>query len=182
MAFKTQASRLRSLVAHRPHSTTSSSSSSVGTPTPEIPASAAAHRRSTPPAFSRANYGAFFQSAPRLGNQWLDDPILSWYWGQRAPASVVAEIELDLRTFGARVADDVLESHLECEANPPRLEQFDAWGRRVDKLVTCDAWKRMKRVSAEEGLVAIAYEKKYGEWSRLYQVRTKTTTTTTTAE
>ena len=25
----------------------------------------------------------------------------------------------------------------ECEANPPYLQQTDAWGHRVDKLVTC---------------------------------------------
>lgn len=86
------------------------------------------------------------------------------------PASVFEEIEPDLRAFGGRVADDVLELHRECEANPPRLEQFDAWGKRVDRLVTCDAWKRMKTISAEEGLVAIAYENKYGAASRLYQI------------
>ena len=25
----------------------------------------------------------------------------------------------------------------ECEANPPYLQQTDAWGHRIDKLVTC---------------------------------------------
>lgn len=35
---------------------------------------------------------------------------------------------------------------------------------RVDELVTCDAWKQQKRVSAEEGIVATAYERKHGEW------------------
>jgi hypothetical protein len=48
--------------------------------------------------------------------------------------------------------------------NPPRLEQYDAWGKRIDRLVTSDAWKRMKVISAEEGLIAIAYERKFGEW------------------
>lgn len=52
----------------------------------------------------------------------------------------------------------------ECEVNPPRLVHFDPWGRRVDHIVTSEAWKRMKELSAREGLVAIGYEKLFGEW------------------
>ena len=39
---------------------------------------------------------------------------------------------------------------------------MDAWGRRVDRLWTCDAWRRQKTIAAEEGLVAIGYEA--GKW------------------
>lgn len=74
------------------------------------------------------------------------------------------EIQSDLRKFGARVADDIYELHLQCENNPPRHQPFDSWGHRVDKLITCEAWKKMKSVSAEEGLVSIAYERKFGEY------------------
>lgn len=52
----------------------------------------------------------------------------------------------------------------ECEVNPPRLVQFDPWGRRVDNIVTSPAVKRMKSLSAQEGLVAIGYERSFGEW------------------
>ena len=41
---------------------------------------------------------------------------------------------------------------------------FDAWGNRVDELVTSPAWKRMHDISAEEGLVALAYERKHHQW------------------
>lgn len=41
---------------------------------------------------------------------------------------------------------------------------------RTDNLITCEAWKEMKRISAREGLISIAYEKKYAEFSRLYQI------------
>ena len=156
-----------------PHSTPSSSSSSSSpssAPSPNPSSPPPLPPLHPPPSFSRARHGSFIQAAPRLGNQWSDDPVLARYLRQHLPASVFEEIEPDLRAFGGRVADDVLELHRECEANPPRLEQFDAWGRRVDRLVTCEAWKRMKTISAEEGLVAIAYENKYGAGSRLYQV------------
>jgi len=39
----------------------------------------------------------------------------------------------------------------------------------MNPAVTCDAWKRMKGVSAEEGLVAIPYEGTFGEWGRMIQ-------------
>jgi alkylation response protein AidB-like acyl-CoA dehydrogenase len=57
----------------------------------------------------------------------------------------------------------------ECETNLPYLEQFDPWGKPVSNVVTCQAWINMKNVSAEEGLIAIGYERKYGEFSRIYQ-------------
>ena len=46
----------------------------------------------------------------------------------------------------------------------PRHEPYDTWGRRVGMLIMCDAWKRQKEISAEEGIVAIPYEKLYGPW------------------
>lgn len=70
----------------------------------------------------------------------------------------------DLCAFGDRVASEVDEWGRECELNPPRLVHFDSWGRRVDHIVTSQAWKRMKDLSAQEGLVAIGYERSFGEW------------------
>lgn len=70
----------------------------------------------------------------------------------------------DLYAFGERVASEVDEWGRECEVTPPRLVHFDAWGRRVDHIVTSPAWKRMKDLSAQEGLVAIGYERTFGEW------------------
>lgn len=70
----------------------------------------------------------------------------------------------DLCAFGERVASEVDEWGRECELNPPRLVHFDSWGCRVDHIVTSPAWKRMKDLSAQEGLVAIGYERSFGEW------------------
>ncbi|KAK2170520.1 hypothetical protein LSH36_2g02030 [Paralvinella palmiformis] len=81
----------------------------------------------------------------------------------REEANVYSDIAPDLERFGDRVSGDLLKLHHECEKNPPVLEQFNGWGERVDNIRMCDAWNKMKAVSAEEGLVAIAYEGKYGE-------------------
>lgn len=52
----------------------------------------------------------------------------------------------------------------QCEQQPPTLEHFDAWGRRVDNIQTCEGWGQLHDVSAEEGLISIAFERKYGQW------------------
>ena len=120
--------------------------------------------------FSAAKRGPFFQTAPKLGNQYIQDPFMAKQLAIELPAEMFAAIQSDLTAFGARVGDEIYELHLEAEANPPRVEHYDPWGNRVDRLITCDAWKRMKSISAREGLVAIPYERKYAEFSRLYQL------------
>ena len=36
--------------------------------------------------------------------------------------------------------------------------------------MTCESWKKLKCVSAQEGIVASAYERNYGKYSRLFQM------------
>ncbi|XP_072456100.1 acyl-CoA dehydrogenase family member 11-like isoform X2 [Notamacropus eugenii] len=120
--------------------------------------------------FSRAGIGTFFQGQPNLGNQYLEDALLQGSLKRQLPTQVFAEVNKDLQRFGARVSDEILSLGKECEATPPRLQQFDGWGQRVDQILTCPAWKKLKEISAEEGLVAIGYERKYSSWSRMYQV------------
>jgi len=43
------------------------------------------------------------------------------------------------------------------------------WGKIVNISVTSNAWKKMKDISAEEGIVATGYERKHGEYSRIHQ-------------
>lgn len=51
---------------------------------------------------------------------------------------------------------------------PPKLVQYDQWGRRIDDLQTSEGWRELKAISQREGLPGIFYERKYGEKSRLY--------------
>ncbi|KAJ6659154.1 hypothetical protein lerEdw1_019457 [Lerista edwardsae] len=106
----------------------------------------------------------------RIGNPYLEDVFLQGYLESRLPPKVFAGVSMDLERFGARVKDEIDSLGRECELNPPRLQQFDAWGQRVDQIITCSAWKRMKVISAEEGLIAEAYERKYSSWSRVHQI------------
>ena len=67
-----------------------------------------------------------------------------------------------------------LASMCDAEKNIPWLEQFDAFGNRIDKIHTSAGWKFMKDQSAKNGLIAGAYESdlsnKRDETSRLIQI------------
>jgi putative acyl-CoA dehydrogenase len=111
----------------------------------------------------------FYQDPPRLTNQYDDDPVLRSYLSRRLPPEVLAEIQPELRHLGRRAVTDLLALDAAAEATPPRLVQYDPWGRRVDDIVTSEAWSALDRVAAEEGLVAIGYEREHGALSRIDQ-------------
>lgn len=69
-----------------------------------------------------------------------------------------------------RCATELLALSAEMEIQQPYLIQYDSWGRRVDELVTCAAWKRQHVVAANEGLIAHGYTREYGPLSRVYQL------------
>ena len=120
--------------------------------------------------FSGAKRGDFVQLAPKLGNQYEQDSFLKESLALEIPKEYLKDIEPDLHQFGHQVATNIYELHLECEKNPPHVETYDGWGNRVDKLIVCNAWKEMKNISAKEGLIAIPYENKYSNYSRIYQI------------
>ncbi|XP_015672936.1 acyl-CoA dehydrogenase family member 11-like [Protobothrops mucrosquamatus] len=108
--------------------------------------------------------------APRIGNPYLEDPLLQAYLRAHLPAQVFAEVNIDLERFGDHLRDEIDFLGRECELNPPRLLHFDAWGQRVDQVTTCPAWKKLKDISAEESLVAEGYKRRYSCWSRVHQI------------
>ena len=112
----------------------------------------------------------FFQDPPRLGNQYDDDRVLRSYLRRALPDDVLAQIEPGLRALGARAAGEMLALVDAAEAEPPRHVPYDAWGRRVDRIETSEAWRALDRIAAEEGNVATAYERAHGALSRVHQM------------
>ncbi|EGC32589.1 hypothetical protein DICPUDRAFT_49513 [Dictyostelium purpureum] len=111
----------------------------------------------------------FQQQSPLLGNQFLEDTELLKALKRVLPLEVLNEIKPDLTQFGDRVVNDILELGRASENNPPKLLQLDAWGRRIDKIVVDESWNKLKDIGCKEGLVSIGYERKYKEFSRIYQ-------------
>jgi putative acyl-CoA dehydrogenase len=110
-----------------------------------------------------------FQDPPQLPNTWDGDPWLRSLLATELPPDVLAAVAPHLRHLGERAATDLLPLAAAAEAQPPQHVPFDAWGRRVDRLELSPGWLGLKRVAAEEGLVAAGYERAHGPFSRSYQ-------------
>lgn len=114
-------------------------------------------------------FSDFIQQAPKLENEFTDDQFLQDYLSSYLPRETVDVITPDLIQFGKRSATEFISWAREAETNPPTLTQFNAWGERIDEIQISQGWLNLEKVAAEDGLVAIGYERKFGEHSRLYQ-------------
>jgi alkylation response protein AidB-like acyl-CoA dehydrogenase len=111
---------------------------------------------------------AFFQDAPRLENAWDGDPLLREYLARRL-GGALAELEPELRHLGALAAGPLLALQAADRTAEPRHVPYDAWGRRVDRIELTPLWREAARLAAEHGLVATAYERRFGAASRVVQ-------------
>ncbi|HEV7587413.1 MAG TPA: acyl-CoA dehydrogenase family protein, partial [Longimicrobium sp.] len=111
---------------------------------------------------------SFIQTPPTLGNQYDDDAALRSLLSRVLPAEVLAEVEPSLREVG-RLSAELYPAQLADLPNEPRLVQWDAWGSRVDRIELTPLWLRAERIAAEHGVVATAYERTHGRFSRLHQ-------------
>ncbi len=112
----------------------------------------------------------FHQPPPHLADPFTSDSVLTGYLARRLPPEIRTAIEPGLVRLGALVAGEMLGLANEAERDPPRLISFDAWGRRSDRIEVSPAWKRLHAIAAEEGVVATAYERREGAWSRVHQI------------
>ncbi|KNC99289.1 uncharacterized protein SPPG_05543 [Spizellomyces punctatus DAOM BR117] len=115
-----------------------------------------------------ANQG-FKQEPPVLQNQYEDDPALQGILFHYLPHSDFEAVTGDLKNLGQRAITDILALGDNAEQHHPTLTQYDHWCRRIDKLETSEGWRALKGVAAEEGLIAIGYERKLRQFSRVYQ-------------
>jgi len=106
---------------------------------------------------------AFFQEPPRLGNQFDDDPMLV-SWIARFCPDVAAELraigELSVECYARQLAD---------RGNEPVLTQWDAWGKRIDKIEVSPLWREAQVLAARHGMVAAGYEPRFGAHARTHQ-------------
>ncbi|WP_441292306.1 acyl-CoA dehydrogenase family protein [Sorangium sp. KYC3313] len=112
---------------------------------------------------------AFYQDPPTLGNQYDDDRVLRSYLARALPREVVASITPSLREMGELAGGRLYQLQLADRANEPKLTSWDAWGRRVDHVEVTELWKEAARIACERGVVATAYERAHGAFSRVHQ-------------
>ncbi|HEY7742996.1 MAG TPA: acyl-CoA dehydrogenase family protein [Burkholderiales bacterium] len=111
----------------------------------------------------------FVQAPPELGNQYTADRALRSYLVRALPADVLAEIEPELVTLGALAGGELYRFQLADRENEPVLIQWDAWGNRVDRIEVSPLWREAERIAAERGIIATAYERSHGAYSRVHQ-------------
>lgn len=111
----------------------------------------------------------FYQKGAELKNQFEDDHVFKTYLKHIIPTKDWPTIEKDLSRFGQRVVDEMEALAAEAESLPPIHVPYNPWGKRVDDITVSHAWNKLHVIAAEEGIVAHGYERKYAEFSRLYQ-------------
>ncbi len=112
---------------------------------------------------------AFFcQAPPALGNQYYDDrafrSLMTRRFGDRLQA-----VEGLLAEMGELAGGKLYRLQLEDRLNEPVLTRWDAWGNRIDRIEVTPLWRKASRIAAEFGLVAEAYEQRWGPLSRSLQ-------------
>jgi len=111
----------------------------------------------------------FFQEPPTLTNTFRSDTVLREHLERLLPAELLAEATPELDAMGEAAAGELARLGALAEAAPPRLVQFDAWGRRVDRIEVSAAWEELLAAQARAGLVAVAYDGRHGPHGRVLQ-------------
>lgn len=111
---------------------------------------------------------SFVQSPPGVGAPYDDDAALRSLLGRLLPPDVLRDAGPSLRAMG-RLSAELYPEQLADRGNEPVLTQWDAWGNRVDRIELTPLWRRAERIAAEHGVVATAYERAHGAFSRIHQ-------------
>jgi alkylation response protein AidB-like acyl-CoA dehydrogenase len=111
----------------------------------------------------------FHQTPPRLTNTFNSSRWLKSYLQWRLPKDQQKEALAELSQLGEKMAGPVLALGRQAEREKPVHVPFDPWGKRIDELRISQAWNQLKNFSAETGMVAEGYERRFGAHSRLFQ-------------
>lgn len=112
----------------------------------------------------------FFQDPPRLPHPFRSDRPLRRLLLRRLGAERFASVEPELDRLGDLAGGSMLALAAEAERDAPRHRPWETWGRRVDALELSPAWGELHALAAREGVVATAYERRFGALARLVQM------------
>lgn len=109
------------------------------------------------------------QAPPTLGNQYEDDRALRSLLRRALPADVHRDVAPSLREMGRLAGGPLYALQQADRLHEPELTRWDAWGNHVDVVAMTPLWQEAERLAAEHGVVATAYERRHGHYSRLHQ-------------
>jgi alkylation response protein AidB-like acyl-CoA dehydrogenase len=111
----------------------------------------------------------FVQASPELGNQYDADRVLRSYLARTLPPEMLRDIQPALSRMGALAGGELYRFQLADRHSEPVHVPWDAWGNHVDRIEVSPLWREAECIAAREGLVAIAYERRHAEFSRVHQ-------------
>jgi alkylation response protein AidB-like acyl-CoA dehydrogenase len=111
---------------------------------------------------------SFHQAPPTLSNQYDDDALLRGYLKHALPPDVLAAIEPELREMG-EIAVELAALAQETRVEEPRLVPWSPWGERIDHIELTQVWKKAEPIAAQHGVVAAAYDPRFGKYARVHQ-------------
>lgn len=109
------------------------------------------------------------QSAPRLGNQFLEDWLLRAWLESQLPGELLREYHPILDELGRQSGDELYRMQQADRIHEPRLTQWDAWGERIDTIELTEVWQHAHKLAAEYGLIATGYDSGLNEHARSLQ-------------
>src|SRR5579871_2519336 len=112
----------------------------------------------------------FIQSGPdQAGNLFKTDAFLLGMTRRYLTDDAYLLMLPKLLNLGDEVLHRVRFWGEQAEKNPPTLENFDAFGRRIDRLSVSHGWLRLKKFAALNRFVAMGYDKKLRKMGRCAQ-------------
>ncbi|KAJ3496934.1 hypothetical protein NLG97_g2278 [Lecanicillium saksenae] len=123
------------------------------------------------PAPATAESGFIF-SMSRSENPFTADPYFQRALATYLPKEILAEVTPAFTKFAEEtISPQIREWNVNAERQQPFVEKHNIWGARhdVDRLVTSEGWRGLRKWGAEEGTVAIGYEAEYGKYNRIVQ-------------
>ena len=99
----------------------------------------------------------FLQDAPQLAHPHRDDRLLTALLDRTFPSKRRAALDTDLDAL-ADYAQMAWERSRRSARRKPVLTQWDAWGRRVDRIELTEAWTEGPQITTRHAILAAGHE------------------------
>lgn len=113
---------------------------------------------------------AFFQDPPSLSHSYLGDRVLRSFLRRILPEEVATGEEEAFLEMGELASGALWRLQQADRLHEPVLTQWDPWGTRIDEIELTPLWKEAAKIATTYGLVARAYERRWGGLSRVVQM------------
>lgn len=110
----------------------------------------------------------FFQDGPALSNLFTQDSWLTATVERFLPKEIYAKHKPFLVELG-EISAKSAQLQVESDQNPPKLTQFDPWGRRIDHIETAKHWDRFRELAVEWQIVGRGHDKELSPHARVVQ-------------